>query len=81
MAKAYECDVCGKIYKGVSEIQISLSQGLEMVLRFVLGLKFSPENEEAPTYIKDLCPECAKSFTIWYKATRAGVIVGAMSNG
>ena len=81
MARAYECDVCGRIYKGVSEIQISLSKGLELVLRFVLGIKFSPENEEAPTYIKDLCPECAKGFTIWYKATREGAIIGGCPHG
>lgn len=67
MARAYKCDICGRIFEGITDMQITLSKGLEMVLRFVLGIKFTPENEEAQTYIKDCCPDCAKSFTEWYK--------------
>lgn len=73
MARAYKCDVCGRIFEGISTLQIILNKGLETVLRFVLGVKFSPENEEAQTYIKDLCPDCAKGFTVWYQMARAGL--------
>jgi protein-arginine kinase activator protein McsA len=71
MAKAYVCDVCERIFSGASDMQLILGKGLEVILRFILGIKISPENEQADIYTKDLCPKCAKGFTEWYKQTKA----------
>lgn len=73
MSKAYKCDISGEIFEGTTDLQLSLSKDLEVALRFVLGIKISPENEDAPFYHKDLCPACAKSFVEWYKHARAGI--------
>ena len=67
MAKAYKCDVCGRIFEGITDMELKLSKKLEELLRFVLGVKISPGNEEAQIYTKDCCPDCAKSFVNWYK--------------
>lgn len=71
MAKAYRCDICNRVYDGPADMVIVLNKALETVLRFVLGVKMSPENDDAPTYQKDCCPECATSFTGWYKQQRS----------
>lgn len=70
MAKGYWCEICDKPFKGVPDLQMFLNRALEALLRFTLGIKISPENEEANTYQKDLCHACGASFVKWYKEKR-----------
>lgn len=70
MAKGYWCEICDKSFKGAPDLQMFLNKALESLLRFTLGIKISPESEEANTYQKDLCPGCAESYVKWYKEQR-----------
>lgn len=73
MAKAYKCDICDKVFEGITEMQVILSKGVEIVLRFTLGIKISPQNDQANTYTKDLCPDCTNSFVQWFRFARKGL--------
>ena len=73
MARAYKCDICGRIFEGITDMQLILSRGLEKLLSFTLGIKITPESETADTYTKDCCPSCAKLFIDWYRHARAGL--------
>jgi len=71
MSKAFRCDKCGKFFDGDPDMQ----------LKFLMGIKYSPENgDKAQFYLKDLCPECCKSFCAWWsgkvsEVSLAGAIV------
>lgn len=67
MSKAYKCDRCGKYHDGAADMQVGLDRQGETILRYTLGIKFSPEMDQAQVYLKDLCNECAKGFCAWIK--------------
>ncbi len=67
MAHAFKCDKCGEFHEGSADMQVGLDKRGETILRHTLGLKFSPENQEAPVYLKDLCNKCTKGFCAWIK--------------
>lgn len=67
MASAYKCDKCGKFHEGRADMQVGLDKQGEVILKHTLGIKFSPENNEAGVYLKDLCNECTKGFCEWFK--------------
>jgi hypothetical protein len=46
-------------------MQVGLDKQGETILRHTLGIKFSPEMENANIYLKDLCNICAKKFCKW----------------
>ena len=71
MSKAYKCDVCGRLFDGCEIMRHELNRQSEVILRYSLGLVFSPENESAPVYPKDLCKECTDSWVEWYKKQRS----------
>lgn len=70
MSKAYKCDKCGEFCEGAADMQVGLDKQGEVILRHTLGIKFSPEMQEASVYLKDLCNKCAKSFCVWFKEER-----------
>lgn len=67
MAKAYKCDKCGLFIEGSADMQVGLDKRGEIILRHTLGIKFSPEMEEATIYLKDLCNKCTKAFCSWFR--------------
>ncbi len=67
MAKAYKCDRCGIYRDGSADMQVGLDKQGEIILRHTLGIKFSPEMEQASIYLKDLCNDCTKQFCDWIK--------------
>lgn len=67
MSKAFRCDRCGKVFDGIADMQAALNKSLEMLRCFMLGVKFTPESDEAPLHFKDFCPACAKELCEWLK--------------
>lgn len=67
MSKAYKCDKCGVYFDGCADMQVGLDKQGEIILRHTLGIKFSPEMQEANIYLKDLCNSCTKQFCEWFR--------------
>lgn len=61
MSKAFKCDVCESFYEGNAIMQVKAN---------VIGIKYSPENADAPLYLHDLCDDCHVVFVTKYKEIR-----------
>lgn len=61
MSKAFKCDICDCFYDGNAMIQIKTN---------VIGIKYSPENPEAPIYLHDACDDCHAQFIKTYRELR-----------
>lgn len=65
MSKAYRCDKCGELHDGSSEMQLQFDPG--PILKTIIGIKYTPEKEDAPLYLHDLCRKCELDFVNWWK--------------
>lgn len=76
--KAYECDVCGKLYRGYHRNVDSYSCGKSMFGGQVNAIQFmdtdgsyeGPDRVNARRKYFDLCPECLGAFTATYLRRR-----------
>lgn len=70
MSTAFKCNLCGRFYDGIPEMQ----------LRAIIGIIFSPENDSPPDHPQDLCPRCQKAFRNWWCLERNRCLKGVENN-
>jgi hypothetical protein len=69
MSKAYRCDRCGAGFEGEPDAQIGHEKETEIRFRALVGIKYAPDNQDAPVHFKDLCPRCfADYINLFWKA-------------
>ena len=59
MASAYKCDRCGKLYSGPDR-SVQITDGGN----YISSIRYGNGNWACNS--KDLCPDCARDFAIWW---------------
>ena len=58
MSKAFKCNYCDTFFDGDCMVQSK-----------AIGIKYAPENNEAPFHVQDICEDC---FPVWVAKHKEG---------